>query len=122
MRWVPTDITDIIGQEFTAVTSLEKGSQEIIFEGAPDPCFLMTHMQECCEVVLVEEIAGDPEWLLNSPITRAAADCYEDQGGTSTFYRFSTAKGTVTVRWYGSSGSGVYGEAVSLYRKEPYWS
>jgi len=120
VKWVQTDITELVGRTITEIIGLEKGDAQILFKTDQDK-YGMAHMHECCEVVTVEEIAGDPEWLLNSPVTRASADCYDDAAGTSTFYRFSTVKGTVTIRWYGESMSGCYGETASLYRLENHW-
>lgn len=79
----------------------------------------MYHHQDCCETVEIEEIAGDIEDLLFTPLNvfdiRTQKDdkpTYDDSG-TWTFYTLRTIKGTVDIRWYGSS-NGYYSEEVTL--------
>ena len=77
------------------------------------------HSQDCCENVYIEDICGDLNDLIGSPITEAeevsgyTGPNTGDESYTWTFYRFATAKGAVTVRWYGSS-NGYYGEGVDV--------
>lgn len=86
--------------------------------------FKMYHEQGCCESVSIEDICGDLEWLLNSPVLLAeertnheAQDAYgegpRDASETWTFYEIATVKGAVTIRWYGSS-NGYYSETVDI--------
>ena len=84
----------------------------------------MHHDQDCCESVTIDDIVGDLEDLLNTPII-LAEECsneapetskdskYPDDSFTWTFYRFRTIKGTVVIKWYGSS-NGYYSESVSF--------
>ena len=79
------------------------------------------HDQDCCESVYIEDICGDLNDLVGSPLLEAeevtsyeAEPKYEgEESYTWTFYRFRTRKGSVTVRWYGSS-NGYYSESVSV--------
>jgi hypothetical protein len=77
------------------------------------------HHQDCCEHVYIEDICGDLEDLVGSPLVEAEeVSNYEgedtgDESYTWTFYKFRTLKGSVTVRWYGSS-NGYYSESVSV--------
>lgn len=82
--------------------------------------FRMSHHQDCCEHVSIEDIAGDLGDLLHSPIIRAEANSNDDpeadEHGTWTYYKFDTANGDVTIRWYGSS-NGYYSESVEFEYK-----
>jgi hypothetical protein len=81
--------------------------------------FVFEHSQDCCESVEIIDICGELNDLIGSPIVEACevtrlADPMEiaSDSGTWTFYRFSTSKGTVTIRWLGTS-NGYYSESVS---------
>jgi len=79
------------------------------------------HRQDCCESVYIEDICGDLEDLVGSELVEAeevssydADPLYEgEESYTWTFYKFRTRKGSVTVRWYGSS-NGYYSESVDV--------
>lgn len=76
------------------------------------------HTQSCCESVDLEDIIGDMSDLLNTPIVNA----YESDSGSNeeggsynqwVFYTLSTIKGTVVLRFYGSS-NGYYSTEVDI--------
>jgi len=79
------------------------------------------HHQDCCEHVYIEDICGDLDDLVGAPLVEAEEVSDYDAGPlneyeesyTWTFYRFRTRKGSVIVRWYGSS-NGYYSESVSI--------
>lgn len=81
----------------------------------------MFHDQDCCESVSIEEIIGDIKDLLNVPILLAeeviqrAGPEVTAESATWTFYKLSTIKGSVTIRWYGES-NGYYSESVDFRR------
>jgi hypothetical protein len=79
----------------------------------------MTHFEECCEVVYIEDICGDLQDLLNNPILLAEKVYKENDEETEswTFYKLSTIKGSVSIRWYGSTSS-EYSIAVNFYLLE----
>lgn len=118
MRYV--DISEFDGQTFVRIEGMENGSDLISFYTTDGSGFRMSHSQECCEYVRVEDVCGDVNDLLNTPIVSAVvvssdnaepppnADSY-----TWTFYRISTIKGTVVLRWLGES-NGCYSESVDI--------
>jgi len=102
----------------------KKDDDEIIFNMSDGTRFKMYHEQACCEMVSIEDICGDMEDLLNSPILLAeeVSDGDEPEGinieddynsHTWTFYKLGTNKGSVTIRWYGES-NGYYSESVNF--------
>jgi len=84
------------------------------------PPLRMYHERDCCEQVWIEDIAGDPEDLIGSPLLLAEVACAQPihminnlEVHRWTFYKFGTNKGYVTVRWCGSS-NGFYSVAIKL--------
>lgn len=113
---------DLLGQTLTEIKGAEKGSERITFLDSDDQEFLMYHQQDCCESVSVDDIVGDIEDLLNTPITMAeeVTEPYEfphdewyGDSGTWTFYKLATVKGYVTIKWLGTS-NGYYSESVTF--------
>lgn len=116
------DMSVLLGRNFVKI---KKGvdNDSIVFKCSDGDSFEMLHYQDCCENVTIEDIVGDLDDLLNSPILRAdVATSGENPEGikkdyqgsfTWTFYHLATFKGHVTIRWYGES-NGWYSEGVSL--------
>lgn len=113
-------VDDMIGRTFVKVTNL---GDEIRFEEKDGSYFKMYHDQDCCEHVNVEDVVGDLQDLVGSPILKAeevTGDTpsdyvfdYQPESYTWTFYKFATIKGYVDIRWLGTS-NGYYSESVSI--------
>jgi hypothetical protein len=70
--------------------------------------------------VTIEDVNGDLNDLLGSEIVQADEESNEKDTGvyeheTWTFYKLSTVKGSVTIRWYGTS-NGYYSESAGIYK------
>lgn len=115
---------DLIGKTLTKIDGLKKGNDKVYFYTADGKSYKMYHDQDCCEQVNIEDICGDYEDLIGSPILLAEEvtsnenpDDYKsewDQDSfTWTFYKLSTIKGSATIRWYGES-NGYYSESVDF--------
>ncbi len=111
---------DLIGH---TLSKIENDEYEIIFESVEGKRWMMWHDQDCCENVTVDDIAGDLDDLIGSPILEAEEVTsnenpegvvmgYQDSF-TWTFYKLGTMKGRVTIRWYGES-NGYYSESVNF--------
>lgn len=113
-------ITDLIGKMFVKVES-DHDSVTFINVMPEGPHYRMEHIQDCCESVELEDINGDLNDLVDTPILHAEEVSNADEppkhpdadSYTWTFYKFRTAKGYVTLRWYGTS-NGYYSEGVSV--------
>ncbi len=113
-----TTIDHLVGLTLASITGAV-GDDEIIFDTIAGARFSMYHKQQCCEVVQVEDVAGEMLDLIGSPILEASErvsehrDDANDSSTRWTFYRISTIKGTVVIRWLGRS-NGYYSEKVSF--------
>jgi hypothetical protein len=77
--------------------------------------------------VYVEDITGDIEDIIGSPIILAAEEGntnyaeveedYDNRERVWTFYKLGTEKGNITIRWYGCS-NGYYACNVDLKELE----
>lgn len=124
-RYVETPFKDLLGKTLTRV---DAEGAEIRFFTEDGFEYKQWHEQDCCESVYVEDVAGDWEDLIGSPLVLAAEESSDDpppadQFGppdsyTWTFYRLGTVKGTVVVRWLGES-NGYYSESVSFQQMVP---
>lgn len=120
MRYAkPVKIDALKGRTFASVS---KTDTTVTFDGgSAGPSFRLKHMQDCCESVWLEDVAGDLADLAGSPIVMAEESTETGETGgehsTWTFYKLGTAKGYVTLRWCGTS-NGYYGEEVDLFELE----
>jgi hypothetical protein len=110
---------NMIGRTMVSCSGCETNSDQMTFVSTDGCRFSFQHHQDCCESVSIYDVIGDTGDILDSPMLGAEEISSEDEpeadvGGESytwTFYRFWTAKGTVTVRWLGTS-NGYYSEGV----------
>jgi hypothetical protein len=114
------DISILIGKTLKSVAiNDEKDRVTIITEDGE--VYVMYHSQDCCESVGVDEVSGDLNDLIGTPILAASEDTNSDTSRkedyddsfTWTFYNLSTIKGHVQIKWYGSS-NGYYSESVDF--------
>jgi hypothetical protein len=108
-------VEKLVGQTFDSVYQEDVN---LLFFRKGNQGYLMHHEQDCCEDVAIEEIVGDLADLVGAEILEAREDSnntYDDENEsqTWTFYNLRTAKGYVTIRWYGTS-NGYYSESVNL--------
>lgn len=106
----------LLGLTLSAVENTD--NTELIFRSTCGRTFEMSHSQDCCEHVRIEDIVGDLQDLVGSPILHAeesSSNAEEaSESGTWTFYKLATAKGWVDIRWLGES-NGYYSERVDFF-------
>jgi|WetSurMetagenome_2_1015567.scaffolds.fasta_scaffold173822_1 hypothetical protein len=112
------NFSSFVGKTFTKIEGLNIGSDCVKFFTKSRDNYLMTS-DEGLGVndieIRLDDIVGDIEDLVNSPIVRAEISCSKKDGEpTWTFYIIGTQKGTVTLKWYGTS-NGYYSEEVEIY-------
>lgn len=113
--------SELLGKTFVKVvkTTNRYNQDELIFYLSDSSGYRFTHDQECCESVYIEDVCGELNDLVGSPILQAEEvsqkgdSVNSEDSETWTFYKFQTAKGSVTVRWIGSS-NGYYSERVDF--------
>ncbi|MGI6124016.1 MAG: DUF7448 domain-containing protein [Acetivibrionales bacterium] len=110
----------LIGKTLTKI-EVDDYKKEMVFRCDDGTSYKLLHYQSCCESVSIEDIIGNLDDLIGSPIVMAEEiagaegerkDEWDDSF-TWTFYKLATVKGYVTIRWYGTS-NGYYSESVSF--------
>ena len=112
----------LLGKTLTRIDNNNNRDDDVIkFYTSDGDTYLMYHPQDCCENVYVEDICGELDDLIGSPLLIAdEATSNENPKSNSdesfawTFYKLATNRGSVTIRWYGES-NGYYSESVELY-------
>jgi hypothetical protein len=115
-----TQFEDLLGKTIFEIDGLEVDSEEVVFKTADGCYFKLYHEIDCSENVAIEDINGNVERLIGSPILVADESSNsdnppDDEFGTFTwtFYRLATSKGWVVIRWLGKS-NGHYSERASF--------
>jgi hypothetical protein len=128
-------VSDLKGR---ILISIEKFNNELIFNCYNGEKYRMFHYQDCCESVTIDDICGDLDDLIGTPLLIAEEvenkqverdyknkfhgkkDYEKDEEGnympesyTWTFYKFATTKGYVDIRWFEAS-NGYYSESVDF--------
>ncbi len=119
MSWLDRrDFSVLVGKTLTEVL-VDDNQDRITFTTDDNKQYLMYHCQDCCERVVIDDINGDTADLLNTPILVAEERSSSEPDGeygdsqTWTFYCLRTIKGSVDIKWHGSS-NGYYSESVDF--------
>jgi len=136
------EISELVGK---TVVSIDKKEDELLFICSTGEKYRMCHLQDCCESVTIDDICGDLNDLIGTPILKAEEVsnesfindfessfkiqkegdwCKKNEEGnrkpdsyTFTFYKFATIKGYVDIRWFGES-NGYYSESVDFLKAD----
>jgi hypothetical protein len=120
--WKRLNVSVLLGQTLSKVEQVD--NNELHFTTTEGKRYRMLHHSDCCESVSIEDICGDLQDLVGSPILQSEESTNQDdppdfkapeyrESWTWTFYRFATMKGQVVIRWYGES-NGYYSESVDF--------
>lgn len=115
------DISVLLGKTIKQIEvsqNVDGVDDYIEFYCSDNTVYKMYHERDCCEDVRIEDISGELEHLLLSPILMAEAvvtTSTEDlnESSTATWYKLATILGYVTIRWIGES-NGYYSEDVNF--------
>lgn len=105
---------------------INSSMDEVVFYLEDGDTVVFYHEQDCCEGFVLEDVEGDFLEIINTRILLAEerisvdnpSDRYNDDSNTWTFYTIRTLRGTVVMRFCGSS-NGYYSERcdIALIRK-----
>lgn len=125
------DLKEFLGKTMASVVRREVDRRDgLEFTTVDGERLAMYHRQSCCEIVRIEDIAGELDDLIGTPVLAAYVswnnarrsddlddDEYENTPPSQTwsFYHFATMKGAVTIRWHGES-NGCYSETADVHK------
>ncbi len=115
------EVSELLGK---TLTKIENHGDELRFFCTDGSAYKMFHERDCCESVSLDDICGNLDDLIGSPLLMAEEvsndkipereeGAYAPDSETWTFYKFATIKGYVDLRWYGTS-NGYYSESVDF--------
>ena len=123
MKEKEVQIEDLLGKIIISIEG-NIGDDVMTIYTSDNNQYRLYHDQDCCENVDIQDIVGDLNDLLNTPILQAEEITNNDDtfgkieypdSFTWTFYKLATIKGYVTISWLGES-NGYYSESVSIVK------
>jgi hypothetical protein len=135
------EIKELLGK---VLLKIENENDELTFHCDSGEKYKLFHIGDCCESVTIDDINGDLEDLIGTPILLAEEVSndefvntfessfkdvegsysqmddngnYKPESYTWTFYKFATIKGYVDIRWFGES-NGYYSEGVDFRKAD----
>jgi hypothetical protein len=107
--------SDLVGK---ILSDVKVNRDEIVFTVDETESYIMYHGQDCCELVYIEDICGDPQSLVGAPVAYADESSSEDDSDLLwTFYRIGTFKGSLVIRWCANLDT-YYSVEVSFERRK----
>jgi hypothetical protein len=115
------EFRELTGKTIVEISGAEYGSECIKIRTEDGKNFQLKYYADCCASASVEDVCGDIADLVGSPILMAEEVSNSDslkpelegESFTWTFYKLATIKGSVTIRWFGSS-NGYYSESATF--------
>lgn len=122
MKYQSVDLSELVGLTITKIYQLGAHGDLLRIETSEGRSFRFIHYQDCCEYVDLNDIDGDIEDVMNSPVLLAeevkGAPPRNWEGPaaishTWTFYKIRTELGSITLSFLGES-NGYYSETVDF--------
>lgn len=122
MKTKEVNISELQGLTITKMDQSGLKGSLLYIETAEGRNFRFMHYQDCCESVTLEDVDGDFEDVMYSPVLLAEevegnlpqdfneSECWSY---TWTFYKIRTNQGSITLRFFGES-NGYYSESVNF--------
>lgn len=126
--------SELVGKTLVKA-EINPDKDEVLFITTAGEQYKLLHFEDCCEYVSIEDVDGEMEDLVGSPILVAEEVSNEElnvlrlvtpeifaaeqnvDSFTWTFYKIDTAKGGVCIRWFGAS-NGHYSESVDFVKAD----
>jgi hypothetical protein len=120
-----TSFDVLVGKTIKSVKGLQNGSEEVRFELDNGDTLVMRYEPDCCASCCVDDFSGDVADIIGTPIVvaedrsqdgsdKVGPHGFKEDSATWTFYTIRTHKGTLDIKWFGSS-NGYYSESTTLY-------
>ena len=118
-------VNDLLGKTLASIV-VSEDKEKLLLTTLDHERYVFLHEPDCCESVYLDDIAGDLDDVIGSPIVQSEVVSEEntnpkpegagdDETWTWTFTKLATRKGSVTLRWVGIS-NGYYSENVDLFQ------